>query len=1133
MTKHLIDRKERLAALDTGRSHHVESPAGSGKTLLLTTRFLKLLGEVNHPREILALTFTEKAAGEMKNRIISYLTRAGRQASPIDSLDEELLELGKKALEQHQDSIKIITSSNGLNIMTFHGFCNYVTQRAPLEAGVAPDYEIIDEETQSLLMNEVIEKYLRSSFSCPEGSIERTALENRILHYNNNWKGLEDDLRELMEKRDRIRDITLFVREAGGHGLSNIPEILKERMLPYIEQCLKTLHKQFTSCDPGMRWKDFLYHLGEKKASIAATMPTSVPEPLWTELSSWQKIGEILLTKSGTPRRSLGPKKGFYSNFTKTEWGKSIAEMDENVAKKLYETMTYPSLQDTESDVETLSDFIIVAADVIERYESLCRKRHLLDFVGLEQSALRVLDENNPSDLHLFLDHRIHHILIDEFQDTSRIQWTLTQRLCDGWLPGDGRTVFIVGDPKQSIYAFRKAEVALFQEAKSGIPLSGHGALPLSSHTLKTNFRSSGNLIEWTNELFGKTVMADPRPEADEVSFSPSSPAGERDDCSPLSLNIFALEDHKKASDDEATWLARKVKRTFDETGGEKSIAVLLFTRNRLRRYLSAFQDEGLPVQVQEGLTLVKRPEIGHLIQMTNMLAMPQDDLAWASLLRSPWCWFDITTLLAISKQHPESWRDKIRAAAATDPRIGKIMDATDGAFLRVGRDPLGRIVKKLWIDLNGPATTARLFGMAGIANCHEFFTLLEDMEEGVPLETLRRFRGTMEQLYEPADPTVSKSSVQMMTIHRAKGLEFDIVFLPYLDWNPLASGSSVPAPYLLERVPGTGGKNVIAMGGDRRRGESSQTYNFLKKLKRERRWGEAKRWFYVASTRARDSLIMSGVAKRTDDIISAPDKSVLKWVMDHEEINGSDTAHIVKAENKLLSVAVNPTIIPSVKVTTDHEPELPEPYELSPQRIPQRTLPPSAIRIGEREPGDTIETTRSPSNDATIRGIVTHRILNTYIKRTLVPSERAVAVALVNEGMARKRAHTMAGGIVHEVTATIQDPFLAALIGSSHPLVETEWHLEYLAEGGAISSGIIDLAVFDGTTWWIIDFKTSRPEETDNLEDFLQKEAETYAPQISHYRSMLRNLIDDDSQEIRTGIYLTALQLWREIKNI
>ncbi|TFG38014.1 MAG: hypothetical protein E4H39_01155, partial [Syntrophobacterales bacterium] len=485
------------------------------------------------------------------------------------------------------------------------------------------------------------------------------------------------------------------------------------------------------------------------------------------------------------------------------------------------------------------------------------------------------------------------------------------------------------------------------------------------------------------------------------------------------------------------------------------------------------------------------------------------------------------------SKQGPESWRDKIRMTATRDPKIREIMDATDGAFLRVGRDPLGKTVKKLWTDLNGPAETARLFGMAGVANCHEFFTVLEDMEEGIPLETLKRFRGAMERLYEPADPTLSKSSVQMMTIHRAKGLEFDIVFLPYLDWKPIISGPRVPPPYLLERIPGAEGKNVIAMGGDRRRGKSSKTYDFLKKLQEERSWGEAKRRFYVAATRARDSLIMSGVAKMEDDVISAPDNSVLKWVMDHEGINDRTPAHIMETGNKMLSIYVNPEIGPSVRVTADHEPELPEPYELSPQRLPHRTLSPSSLTADEPEPGDAMETAEPSSKDAIIRGIVIHRMLSTYIKSALLPSEKAVAIALAHEGIARKRADKLAGGIVNEVAATVSEPFVAGLIKKPHPMVETEWPLEYLTEKGGLRSGIIDLAVFDGATWWIVDFKTSRPREGENLEDFLQKEEEKYRPQTDTYRRMVMNLINDDTAKIRSGIYLTALQLWREIKSL
>ncbi|MEA2014302.1 MAG: UvrD-helicase domain-containing protein, partial [Thermodesulfobacteriota bacterium] len=148
--KKLSDTGQRNASLDTSRSHHVESPAGSGKTLLLTRRFLKLIGEVQDPAEILAITFTEKAAGEMRQRVTGFLS--GRTTS--NDLDGETIALAEKALRAHMDKAHLLTSSNMLNIMTFHGFCSYIVRRAPLEAGVSPDFKIIENEAQTILIKE-------------------------------------------------------------------------------------------------------------------------------------------------------------------------------------------------------------------------------------------------------------------------------------------------------------------------------------------------------------------------------------------------------------------------------------------------------------------------------------------------------------------------------------------------------------------------------------------------------------------------------------------------------------------------------------------------------------------------------------------------------------------------------------------------------------------------------------------------------------------------------------------------------------------------------------------------------------------------------------------------------------------
>ena len=1113
MTINLTDENERLSALNTHCSHHVEAPAGSGKTLLLTMRFLKLLGQVSHPGEIIALTFTDKAAGEMRGRIIRILNMAQNDETPESPLDEALLKLAGDAISRHRQYKDIFTSADVLNIMTFHSFCLYMVKRAPLQAGIAPDCKIMDEEIQPTLMDEALQSVRDRLFSSPKGEIKRAALENRLLYHNNNWLSISEELKEIVRRRDHFEDL---IREVRFHGLTSLPSTLNKRLQTFIEKNLNYLLEEFSSSNLGARWEEFADHLSSKGAEVDG-LPSLLPGSSWEELPGWQAIAERILIKNGRPKKKFGPSNGFYSNFKKTTWAELIGGLPENVARVLHETRNHPIKGDTIADIGALSDFIILAAEVISEYEAICRKRHIIDFIGLEQSALRLLNEENPSDIHLYLDYRIRHLLVDEFQDTNRNQWELIKRLCSGWAPDDGRTIFIVGDPKQSIYAFRNAEVRLFIEAKSGIPLPGQGKLPLDTHLLKTNFRSTEELIEWVNLLFGNKVMVNPDTNADEVPFNPSVPARDGREKTVISLNLFFDEDTDRAKDNEARWLAQRVKRTLDETGGNKSIAILLFTRNRIHKYLTALKEAHIPVQVQEGLSLTERPEIMHLMQMVRLIARPHDDLAWASLLRSPWSWFDVKILQETAMQDCDSWVEKIRLMANTHPEMNLLLKAVDQTLLRAGRDSLGKIVKTFWEDLDGPGITAYLYGMAGVANCRRFFEILEDAEEGIPLETLNRIEIIFDSLYEPVDPTTSRSQVQMMTIHRAKGLEFDCVFLPFMDYRPLASGSKMPPPYLLERMPGAGDKHLIAMGKDRRTEEPTPTYRLLDKLRKERTWGEAKRTFYVAATRARHALIMSGVVKSKDEAIFAPDKSILNWVMDYENLNGRDPTEI---KNNTASITVNPTTDSPSPEDRGMDLILPEPLPVIPERTPYVVKSPSLLKSDPDE----------GESSGSARGIITHRILHTSIIGEKPPTESAIVKALYTEGLPVDLAAYMAPEIMKEVTSTLSDPFITRLIDKSNPIVRSEWAIEDRPKNRHIRSGIIDLAVFDGSDWWIVDFKTSRPAKIDSVEEFISREEELYMPQLEAYRSMLENVESVSKSIIHIGIYLTALQQWLEL---
>ena len=1137
----LIDETERRAALDTTCSHHVESPAGSGKTLLLTMRFLKLLGEVDDPREIVALTFTEKATGEMHDRIVRYLDRAGRSEPPDNDLDEKLLSLAAQALKKQGQQTSLITAADGLHIMTFHGFCSYIARRAPLEAGLAPGYDIIESEGQTEIIEEAVETACNGILSRSSDDMTRVSLEHRLLRHNNNWSSLSVELQDIIRGRDRFADLTRFVRDTAQGGLSTLSDVIRDRLRVYIEARLAHLHSGLLASELGDRWDALVTHLSSQGADAALSLPPTLPGGNWEELPHWQCMADVLLTQGGTPRKSMGPKTGFYAGFSTTEWGKCIAGLPHDTGSILHDTRELPSVDEPDTLIDELSHFIIVAAAVTGAYEDLCRRRHVVDFIDLEQSALRVLDGDHPSDLHLYLDARIRHLLIDEFQDTNGNQWELLQRLCSGWTGDDGRTVFIVGDPKQSIYAFRNAEVRLFMEAREGIPLAGHGLLPLTSHRLKTNFRSTGALIAWTNDLFATTVMTDPDYDADEVDFSPSVPIDQTDQTDQTNqidqtdqtdqthqptLTLFHDDNRDSARDREAQWLVRTAKKLWMETGVSQSIAILLFTRNRLQRYLRACRDEGLPLQVEEGLVLKDRPEVIHLLQAARAFVNPHDDLACASLLRSPWSWFDTETLHETALQEADGWMDKIRLAAASTPALERLVAACDGASQRLGRDPLGSVIQRFWEDLDGPRRTASLYGMAGVANCLTLFRLLADAERGIPLETLETLERVIDTVYEPPDPRASLSPVHLMTIHRAKGLEFDTVFIPFMDWRPLASGSRTPPPYLLERIPGTGGRYVMAMGHDYRTGEAPKTYRLLRTLQRNRRWGEAKRWFYVAATRARSRLIMSGIATVKDDDITAPTGSMLGLVMRHEGIER------LPAEGRHIGVSVNPAM-PAVPPLEDRgDIMIAEPYSLTPERLPYGIETPSSLdkdRIYDgiaAANGD--ELSGDPSMDA-IGGTVTHDIITTALTGRPLPPVTAIVTALAERGITVDQARALAPDLLAASTATVQSPFITTLTGGSHHVVQTEVAVEDIRADGHLRSGVIDFLVFDGSSWWVCDFKTARPGDLEGEEDFIARERAAYRSQLNAYAAMVAHAEGVDVTEVRRGIYLTALQEWVE----
>ena len=318
---------------------------------------------------------------------------------------------------------------------------------------------------------------------------------------------------------------------------------LEARVRELAETELKGLKADFEACELGRGWASFLEQTGDAGAEAACTLPADIPGPKWEALPQWICLADTLLTKDGGARRQLGPKAGFYNGFAKTRWGGAIQNIPPETAQRLHRIRQLPAHDAPVTDLDTLWDLVVLLHSVLEIYDARLGAGRALDFAALELAALRLFDAADPSDLQLILDQQIRHILVDEFQDTSREQWELLQKLCAGWSDGDGRTLFLVGDPKQSIYGFRKAEVRLFLDAaRLGLPVEGGGNISLEPLVLDTNFRSQPHLIDWCNRVFENTVMAEPKAEFDEVPFSPAklSPTTPvRPDPAPVELALF------------------------------------------------------------------------------------------------------------------------------------------------------------------------------------------------------------------------------------------------------------------------------------------------------------------------------------------------------------------------------------------------------------------------------------------------------------------------------------------------------------------------------------------------------------------------------------------------------------------
>jgi ATP-dependent helicase/nuclease subunit A len=1112
------DQEARKRALDPRGSFHLEAPAGSGKTAVLLARFLTLLGQVSDsPREILTLTFTRKATGEFRERAMKYFRGPEDLGAHLPPHEQLLYDLASQAyhhLDRKELAQPYLSVPERLPVNTFHGFCTQLLKAAPHEAGVPLEFQLPESDREEEWQKqEALEELRRRLNASPSADPVRQALVRRLVRLNNNWPRLARELRDLLSRRDTLKDFLALAQ--GSVREEDYAALMEERLSQALTHILKPLAAILSETELGRRWPQFLQALQENGTPA---LPDQPPGANVSDLNTWQNLAQILLTQKGELRKKL-PR-----GLAASDWPEALAELPPDFLARLKDCRTLPLELFTLQEVDAIQDLILLLSAAWGVYDDFCRQRRVLDFIAVEEAALRLLSVENPGELLLRLDWRLRHVLVDEFQDTSDNQKELLCRLLSGWTAGDGRTLTVVGDPKQSIYGWRKARLDLFLESRNGLTCEEGRTLPLTPLSLTTNFRATPALITWVNRVFGGTVMADPQLSGG-LKFAEAYPGPSAEGGEAPCLALFAHEDKYEARAQEARWLSHKITESLPDLPAGESLAILLFARTHLATYLAALQEAGLVPRVREGLKLMDSRVASHLHNLARALVRPQDDVAWAATFTGPWTEPNLKVLAACAQATGDVWPEKIQAFAGTLASPGELAHLAQmllAARERVGREPLAETLERFLNDTAAWMNIAAWEGALGVACARTYLNLLADAEEGLPETTFLKADFALEGAYQPPDPRAEDSPVEVLTVHGAKGLEFHTVFLPFLDWEPLKMEGNLPPPFLLEEIPGTRAHVLGLAPAAWQRGADS-SYRLVKDLKRERLLAEARRVFYVAVTRARAQLFLSGVLPTRQGAWTPPKKdSPLYWLWQHYR-PGNVTPGLLLWDEPRLKVESFPDTGPARRVQPKLR-SLPQPWRFVPEPQPYRLSFPSQAAD---KPAEVVPAPEAFGRDgdnlaARARGEVTHRLLQSQTRGDRLPEQQGVAAALVGFGVPRETAQSLAPEILREVDACLDDPFLKNLLAPASAV--SEWGLEDQPAPGVIRRGRLDLLAFDGRDWWLVDFKSSRPRPGESWEDFLGREQEKYRPQLLAYREMTARVKGLGSPEdIRLALYFTA----------
>lgn len=1161
------DHGERLKSVDTDASVIVEAPAGSGKTTLLTRRFLALLSQVENPRQIVAITFTTAAAAEMRHRILNELAKASTNDPAADPLAVAAY------ARAEAKGWNLLEQPALLRISTIDSFCRDIALRQPLLSGLGGSLTVSDQP-------EVLyRKAAQQTLALIDGGADdlREAIATLLLWRDNSWRELEDELVKMLAKRDRW--MQGFVFDA------SLDEVTLRDTLerPFTRAAVKMLFRVSQVLSADLAEIESLGQFasanlaGQRYQNLASNSVLAGPFDSANAaegIEVYRDIADLLLTKQSKFRAKVTKTEGFptTAKAEKAQLQELIERLSavKGLDQLLADIQEFPALRYGEDEWRIVRASFVLLRHAAARLKIVFSEVGRCDFVEVAQLAQQSLTSNEGA---YTVADEIRHLLVDEFQDTSRRQHRLLADLAGLWPDREGRTAFFVGDPRQSIYFFRDAEAELFSRVKNlGLEIGPGDSLKFNKASLTANFRTEPVLVDHLNGVFERVFAVDDGSGLKHVEAIPArTGAATGPLCrvhlafvpdvlafrSPTPEQTALLKDAEHRQRKEGVDLIRSYQPQIDQAradGKKFRIAVLGRTHKSLLPVAEDLHEAGIPFRALDLEPLADRAEVTDALGLARAFLNPEDRVAWLGALRAPWCGLSLQELhvLTSSDDHtllsrpiPEVAQERLHLLNAdAQVAVRRVLDvASEAAYMRASQptQSLGAWLEAVWQRIGGAACV----NPQGRVNLDLLWSTLDSLQDGEQDLLGPALEAALSNLTAQPDPHASSNlGVQLMTIHKSKGLEFEVVIVP--DLHTEGHGGSLKMLSWMERglaeADESGDLTEFLIAPFSPKGEAGGGIKkWVDREIRDRERQEMRRLLYVAATRARDELHLfarPGYRVNLEDgsrTLANPSESLLAtaWPALEEEVRRQFDAL--------------PNVLPPAAAVQNSAPDGPATLRRLPAgfNAPQSTLPRLTPESAE-ERKRALYSRETGGAESRVRGLTVHVLLEKIAAlrkesrswddiRAVLPEEKPRLIAQVRAaGLGLADAERLANEAL-SVATTALDETHGRWVLDNHASAESETSWTGIL-GGEIHTVKPD-RVFragdtpgeDGTTFWIVDYKTAVLEDPTDTAKVAQLRA-VFAPQLDVYTQVLRELHGDDIT-VNVGLYYPRMKMldwWR-----